>query len=78
MEQTCSYIFIIEEDTLIIKVEDKGVGFESEKVEIPDIDDKLKGQRKRGWGLQIIKELMDSVEFESSESGTTVTMVKNK
>ena len=70
--------FVIDNETLTIKVEDKGVGFESEEVEIPDIDEKLKGQRKRGWGLQIIKELMDSVEWESSEAGTTVTMTKTK
>ena len=70
--------FVIDNETLTIKVEDKGVGFESEEVEIPDIDQKLKGQRKRGWGLQIIKELMDSVEWESSQAGTTVTMTKTK
>lgn len=70
--------FVIDDETLTIRVEDKGVGFESEEVEIPDIDDKLKAERKRGWGLQIIKELMDSVEFESSEAGTTVTMTKTK
>ncbi len=70
--------FVIDNETLTIKVEDKGVGFESEEVEIPDIDEKLKGQRKRGWGLQIIKELMDSVEWESSQAGTTVTMTKTK
>jgi anti-sigma regulatory factor (Ser/Thr protein kinase) len=28
--------------------------------------------------LQLIQELMDSVEFESGKDGTTVTMTKNK
>ena len=42
------------------------------------IEDKIVSDRKRGWGLQLIKELMDSVEFESSEEGTTVTMTKKK
>ena len=45
---------------------------------IPNIDEKINSEHKRGWGLQLMKELMDTVEFESSEAGTTVTMTKNK
>ena len=31
----------------------------------PKIENKIgKDERKRGWGLQLIQELMDSVEFE--------------
>ena len=70
--------FIIEHDSLIIKVTDRGVGFDQNKVEIPKIESKLSEERKRGWGLQFIKELMDTVEFESTEEGTTVTMTKKK
>jgi anti-sigma regulatory factor (Ser/Thr protein kinase) len=40
---------------------------------------KLKKQeRKRGWGVMLIKELMDSVDYESSNDGTTLTMIKKK
>lgn len=71
--------FIIDEDSLTIKVIDQGIGFDKSKVEIPKIENKLGGEeRKRGWGLQLIKELVDSVEFESTQNGTTVTMVKKK
>ena len=70
--------FLIEEDSLVVKVIDQGVGFDKTKVEIPKIENKIgKDERKRGWGLQLIQELMDSVEFESSSDGTTVTMKKN-
>ena len=31
---------------------------------------------KRGWGLKLIEELMDTVKFDSSDEGTTVTMTK--
>ena len=48
------------------------------KVEIPNIENKLKSERKRGWGLQLVAELMDTVEYDSDESGTTVTMTKKK
>lgn len=71
--------FIIDENSLTIKVIDQGIGFDKSKVEIPKIENKLGGEeRKRGWGLQLIKELVDSVEFESTQNGTTVTMVKKK
>ena len=70
--------FKIKEELLEIQVTDKGKGFDKSKVSIPKIEDKIASDRKRGWGLQLIKELMDSVEFESSEEGTTVTMTKKK
>jgi serine/threonine-protein kinase RsbW len=70
--------FLIEEDSLVIKVIDQGIGFDKTKVEIHKIENKIgKEERKRGWGLQLIQELMDSVEFESNSEGTTVTMKKN-
>ena len=61
-----------------MKVIDQGIGFDKTKVEIPKIENKIgKNERKRGWGLQLIQALMDSVEFESNGEGTTVTMKKN-
>ena len=70
--------FVIQDDTLVIKVTDKGKGFDQSNVKIPNIEEKLGSDRKRGWGLQLIQELMDTVEFESSAEGTTVTMTKKK
>lgn len=70
--------FLIQGDTLVIKVTDKGKGFDKTKVEIPKIEEKLGSDHKRGWGLKLIEELMDSVEYESTEEGTTVTMTKKK
>ena len=71
--------FIISDENLKIKVIDKGVGFDSSSIKLPNIEKKLGTQeRKRGWGLMLIKELMDSVDFESDSTGTTLTMVKKK
>jgi len=70
--------YVIEKDNLVIKVGDRGVGFDSEVVAIPNIDEKINSEHKRGWGLKLMKELMDTVEFETTESGTTVTMTKSK
>jgi anti-sigma regulatory factor (Ser/Thr protein kinase) len=70
--------FVIQGDTLLITVSDKGKGFDKSKVKIPKIEEKLSSDFKRGWGLQLIQELMDTVKYESSEEGTTVTMTKKK
>ena len=71
--------FIISDENLTIKVIDKGKGFDSSKISIPNIDNKLgSDEKKRGWGIMLIKELMDSVNYESNEEGTTLTMIKKK
>ena len=70
--------FIVETDKLTIKVQDRGIGFDKSKVEIPNIENKLNAERKRGWGLQLVSELMDTVEYDSDETGTTVTMTKKR
>ena len=70
--------FIISDENLTIKVIDRGVGFDASAIELPNIDQKLTDERKRGWGLMLIKELMDKVDYESDNTGTTLTMTKNK
>ena len=70
--------FVIQGDLLVIEVTDRGKGFDKSKVKIPKIEEKITSDHKRGWGLQLIQELMDTVEFESTREGTTVTMTKKK
>jgi serine/threonine-protein kinase RsbW len=63
-------------EKLQIKIRDQGVGFSPDKVQTPRIEEKLKAERKRGWGLTIINGLMDEVDIESGPNGTTVVMSK--
>jgi serine/threonine-protein kinase RsbW len=63
-------------DKLRIMVRDTGIGFSPDQVEEPTIPEKLKAVRKRGWGLKIIRGLMDEVEILSGADGTTVVMSK--
>jgi serine/threonine-protein kinase RsbW len=70
--------FILEKEALIIEIKDKGKGFDSEKVETPDIEKKLHSKSKRGWGLQLMRELMDEVVIESGATGTTIKMIKKR
>jgi serine/threonine-protein kinase RsbW len=63
-------------EKLRITVRDTGVGFSPEELAEPTMEEKLKSQRKRGWGLKIIRGLMDEVEIHSNSNGTTVVMSK--
>jgi serine/threonine-protein kinase RsbW len=65
-----------EPEHLRITVRDTGVGFAPEEIEEPTMAGKLKASRKRGWGLKIIRGLMDAVEIHSGADGTTVVMSK--
>ena len=63
-------------ERLQITIRDSGVGFAPDTLERPKIEEKLKAASKRGWGLTIIKGLMDEVDIHSGPNGTTVVMSK--
>ena len=65
-----------EPEKLQITVQDRGVGFQRGKLLKPTIEEKLKVPNKRGWGLEIIEGLMDTVDIRSGEDGTRVIMSK--
>ena len=65
-----------EPEKLQITIQDSGVGFLPDKLVKPTIEEKLKAASKRGWGLTIIKGLMDEVDIHSGPEGTTVVMSK--
>jgi serine/threonine-protein kinase RsbW len=63
-------------ERLQITIKDSGVGFAPDTLKSPKIEDKFGETSKRGWGLTIIKGLMDEVEIHSGPHGTTVVMSK--
>lgn len=65
-----------EPERLRVTVRDRGVGFSPDELEEPTIEEKLTSERKRGWGLKIIRGLMDEVEVRSGTDGTTIEMSK--
>jgi serine/threonine-protein kinase RsbW len=67
-----------EPEGLRITIRDSGVGFDPAALEAPRIEEKLKAERKRGWGLKIIEGLMDEVEIRSGPEGTILVMTKRR
>lgn len=71
--------FRMEKDELWLEITDHGTGFKADEVALPNIDKKIAGEeRKRGWGLELMRGLMDRVEVRTSEKGTTILMMKKR
>ena len=79
-DRTVIINYIITADELECKITDHGVGFtpEDQHNSISNRQEVHADMRKRGWGLEISRTLMDEFHIESGENGTTVTMVKCK
>jgi serine/threonine-protein kinase RsbW len=70
--------FISDEDKLLIVVRDFGRGFDPLEVRKPDIQEKIGAINKGGWGLFLIRKLMDEVVFEQVSTGTCLRMTKRR
>jgi len=69
---------IADDSKLQVDIHDRGKAIPI-RTEKPDIDAKMAGkQTTRGWGLFLIQELMDEVEFDwNPETGNVTRMVIN-
>jgi len=59
-----------------VAVEDHGPGFSPAKVPKPALESSLRARRKRGWGLELMRRLMDEVEISSRPGLTRVHMIR--
>ncbi len=68
--------FTVTRQQLVVLVEDYGKGFDPEKVEDPNIKEKMGSSHKRGWGLKLMKSMSDGFDIETTPEGTRITMTK--
>lgn len=64
--------FQVHEDQLIVEVKDRGGGFDLEKVPPPDFEKHPEG----GYGLFLIRNVMDEVFYTRGDEYNTLTMKK--
>ena len=69
-------VFTMSKKRLVIFVQDYGKGFEPDSVEEPIIEKKLGTNKKRGWGLKLMKSMSDDIAIDSDEHGTKITLTK--
>ena len=62
----------VEKTKLQVAVKDEGKGIG--EIQTPHIEDKMEGKDKaRGWGIFLIKSLINEVTFEASPEGGNIT-----
>lgn len=61
---------------LEVIVMDHGPGFDPSAVARPVLEARLHARRKRGWGLELIRRLMDDVKITSRPGLTKVRMIR--
>ncbi|MDQ2920686.1 MAG: ATP-binding protein [Acidobacteriota bacterium] len=74
--------FRVEDDKLVITIASRGivpsnVGNTEEVEQILEDESGDAAEQRRGWGLKLIKTLMDEVEFERVDEGTSLRMSKH-
>lgn len=70
--------FVIHPTELEIRIEDKGKGFDVEKMKKKALPLDPNAPRESGYGLLIMQKTMDRVEFSSGDSGSCVTLIKTR
>jgi len=64
--------FVVHPEKVTVTVTNRGVRLADKKA-----THKADKENRRGWGLKLIKGLMDEVSFDETDDGTSLTMVKN-
>jgi serine phosphatase RsbU (regulator of sigma subunit)/anti-sigma regulatory factor (Ser/Thr protein kinase) len=66
---------VVEGADLVVRITDRGLGGPLGETEEPDIEKKLAGEQKsRGWGLFLIRHMVDAMEVTTHGAGQRVTL----
>lgn len=67
--------FTVEDDKIIITITNRGVKIPDKK-QSESVSEIEPNEGRRGWGLKLMRNLMDEVKFEQVDDGTRISMVK--
>lgn len=61
----------VDEDRIEITISNRGIRLDNKKAKVVEFD-----HGRRGWGLKLMRQLMDDVRVETVDDGTRITMTK--
>jgi len=64
-------------ESFMFELSDNGKPFDPEKYKIPDMKDKIARKEPGGWGLVLVKNIMDKVEFDTQGNHNVCRLYKN-
>jgi serine phosphatase RsbU (regulator of sigma subunit)/anti-sigma regulatory factor (Ser/Thr protein kinase) len=65
----------VDADTIRVRVTDRALSGPVPDAEMPDLDAKLEGRQKpRGWGLFLIRHMVDAMDVSAADGTQTVTL----
>jgi serine/threonine-protein kinase RsbW len=68
----------IKDKIFIARISDWGKSFEPTQIPVPDLEENYKSRKKGGYGIYLMKKLMDQIEYKFLESGENVIILKRK
>lgn len=67
--------FTVEDDKIIITISNRGIKIPPKK-QAESTTEIEPNEGRRGWGLKLMRNLMDEVKFEQVDDGTRISMIK--
>lgn len=66
-------VYFLDSEKIVIMVSDHGAGFDPDAVSLPDFENSHEG----GYGIYIIKSIMDEVRYEKNIDDNYLVLTKN-
>jgi len=68
----------IDKKGMIVTIQDQGKGFIPDSYKEPSLSDSIKDRRGGGYGVMLIRKLMDEVEYRTRNHKNEVRMTKHR
>lgn len=75
---TIEIVFDLDEARLVVTIRDNGVKFNPEAVPTPDVQDLIKKGAKGGYGLLLMRKIMDEVKYVLDTSWSNELVMTKK
>ncbi len=63
---------------MLVSIIDEGVPFNPKNYSIPSTQDQLDQKKRSGYGILLIRKLMDKVEYRNKKSRNEIRMIKKR